>query len=199
MKLRVAIILVLFLILATKTFARDGINEGQKIFLSRCASCHAVDKKLVGPALRGIRERRDINWIGNFVHSSQTMIKNGDPDAVALFNEYNKTVMPDHPDLSTDQIGSILAYIKMKSETIVADRSSSVSYVKPYKNKKSVIDRIVYLNLDKEQRPIRKDDYKSWILIATIVVVLVSFLYVVLFSKKLLSRVKENYPENSQV
>lgn len=194
MKYTITTIWIFCSILTTKTYANLEIDEGHKIFTSRCASCHAIDKKLTGPALSGVYERRDLSWIIDFVHSSQKMIKNGDPYAVALFEEYNKTVMPDHPDLSADQITSILAYIKAKSENYKAQAAngpSSVSTFKPYKNKRSFIDKIVYLNFDKEQRPIKRDDYWSWVLIGMIVVVLIAFLHFITSLKRLLSVYKQ--------
>lgn len=90
----------------------DPVPEGKTIFMSRCASCHNVNKDLTGPALAGIDERRSMDWIINFVHSSQTMVKKGDKDAVGVFEKFNKIPMPDHPDLTEDNIKSIVAYIK---------------------------------------------------------------------------------------
>lgn len=89
--------------------------EGKALFTARCASCHAVNKVLTGPALAGVEQRRTIDWIINFVHSSQTMVKNGDKEAVALFEKFNKIPMPDHPDLKADDIKDIVAYIKAEA------------------------------------------------------------------------------------
>ncbi|RQP19009.1 MAG: hypothetical protein EAS52_03675 [Parapedobacter sp.] len=67
------------------------------------------------------------------MQSSQTLIQSGDKDAVAIFEEYNKIMMPDHPDLSSDDILNILAYIKQKSqgaeEANAAKSSTSTSDV----------------------------------------------------------------------
>jgi mono/diheme cytochrome c family protein len=93
-------------------------EQGQTIFRSRCASCHNVNKLVVGPALAGIDTRRSMEWIANFVRSSQTMVKNGDKDAIALYEKFNKVPMPDHPDLTDDNIKSILEYIKAESQSI---------------------------------------------------------------------------------
>ena len=70
---------------------------------------------MTGPALAGVDQRRSIDWIINFVHSSQTVIKNGDAYAVALYQKFNKVQMPDHPDLSPGDIKNIVAYIKTAS------------------------------------------------------------------------------------
>jgi cytochrome c551/c552 len=95
----------------------DPVQQGQQLFSSRCASCHSITQKIVGPALAGVQERHDIEWIIRFVKSSQTVIKDGDKIANSLFEQFNKVVMPDHADLTEADINNILTYIK--AETIV--------------------------------------------------------------------------------
>ncbi|MDP9229323.1 MAG: cytochrome c [Bacteroidota bacterium] len=85
---------------------------GKTIFTARCGSCHNINRILVGPALAGVDQRHSIEWIVSFVHSSQTVIKGGDKIATALFEKFNKMQMPDHPDLSKNDITSIVDYIK---------------------------------------------------------------------------------------
>ena len=91
-------------------------EDGKKIFLSRCSGCHSINQKVVGPALTGVDARHEIDWIIKFVQSSQTMITKGDKDAVALFGRFNNVIMPDHPDLTSDNILSIVSYIKTETE-----------------------------------------------------------------------------------
>ena len=73
--------LLLFSSLAT---AKVSIDEGKAIFNTRCTSCHNVNKQVVGPALANVDQRRGIDWIISFVHSSKAMITKNDKDAVAL-------------------------------------------------------------------------------------------------------------------
>jgi mono/diheme cytochrome c family protein len=85
-----------------------------------CAACHTIGKgKLIGPDLKGVHERHDEAWLISFIRSSQTMIKNGDPVAVKLFEENNKIPMPDN-NLTDDQIKGLLMYIKNYDEAAVA-------------------------------------------------------------------------------
>jgi mono/diheme cytochrome c family protein len=102
---------VVFAFVFVGTSKASDPKEGKTIFMSRCAACHNVNKTLTGPALAGVDQRRTIDWIINFVHSSQTMVKEGDKDAVALFQQF-KVPMPDHPDLTDEQIVNIVEYIK---------------------------------------------------------------------------------------
>ncbi len=84
--------------------------KGKELFNSNCAACHKLDAKSTGPALRGVAEKHDMAWIYKWVHNSSEMIKAGDPTAVALFNEYNKSVMTAFPQLSEADIDNIIAY-----------------------------------------------------------------------------------------
>jgi mono/diheme cytochrome c family protein len=118
MKLRI-LALALAVFTALNTWATPPLEEGKSLFTARCAGCHNVHKTLTGPALAGVDQRHSIEWIINFVHGSQAMVKKGDKAAVALFNQF-KIPMPDHPDLTADNIKNIVAYIKAEAATPAA-------------------------------------------------------------------------------
>ena len=94
--------------------AAPPAEEGKTIFTSRCAGCHNISKDLTGPALAGVDQRRSLDWIINFVHSPKKVIESGDKDAKALLDKF-KVQMPDHSDLSPDNIKSIVEYIKTEA------------------------------------------------------------------------------------
>ena len=110
----------------------DPLAIGKKIFTTRCAACHNVNKVILGPALAGIDQRRSMNWVVNFVQSSQTMVKSGDKDAVAVFEKFSKVVMPDHADLKEADIKEILAYIKLETKAI---ETTAAPFAKPGKKR----------------------------------------------------------------
>jgi mono/diheme cytochrome c family protein len=88
-------------------------QDGKALFSANCASCHAVHKKLTGPALAGVEDR----WpnkenLHAWIRNSAAFLKTGDAYANALYNEYNKTAMNAFPNLKTEEIDAILAYIK---------------------------------------------------------------------------------------
>ncbi len=68
----------------------------------------------MGPDLNGIAVKKSESWLINFIKSSKTMIAAGDPDAVAIFEEFKKKKMPD-TKLSDAEIKSILDYISSQS------------------------------------------------------------------------------------
>lgn len=106
-------------------FSSAFAQKGETLFKSNCASCHTIGRGVaVGPDLKDVQNRHDEAWTLKWVHSSQTMIKAGDPVAVKLFNDNNKMVMPDQP-LSDAEIKEILAYIKDYKPKAVAVASAS--------------------------------------------------------------------------
>jgi len=60
-----------FLLLFSLSFsaiAQDVVDaarqkEGRKLYNNLCASCHKLDRKLIGPALAGVTERRENEWL----------------------------------------------------------------------------------------------------------------------------------------
>lgn len=91
------------------------IAEGESLFNANCRVCHAVNQRLVGPALAGVYNRRDMDWIKAFVRNSQAVIASGDAYAVDLYEEYNQTVMTSFP-FSDEEIESIIAYVRYEAE-----------------------------------------------------------------------------------
>lgn len=92
-------------------FAQTGDPaKGKELFNANCAACHKLDKKLIGPALEGVTERRSREWLQAWIKDNQALIKSGDDDAIAIYEEYNKMPMQAFPQLSEQDIDDILAY-----------------------------------------------------------------------------------------
>ncbi|MEP7257369.1 MAG: cytochrome c [Flavitalea sp.] len=126
---------LLSVILATatlKSFSLPPVDEGKAIFSMRCGSCHNINKVVVGPALAGVDQRHSIDWIIKFVQSSQAVIKSGDTAALALFAKFNNMPMPDHTDLTADNIKSILEFIKNQSSASATP--DKAPFARPYKS-----------------------------------------------------------------
>jgi len=84
--------------------------KGKELFNTNCAACHKLDAKSTGPALRGVADKHEKAWLVKWIHNSSEMIKSGDPAAVKLFAENNKSVMTAFPQLSETDIDNIIAY-----------------------------------------------------------------------------------------
>jgi cytochrome c551/c552 len=153
--------IVILLFLTFQAQANPPIEDGKSIFMARCAACHNINKAMTGPALSGISERRNIDWLVKFIQSSQTMIKSGDADAVTVFEKFNKVPMPDHPDLTEENIKSIVEYIKAESKPVEEEKAP---FAKPGKKK------TLYT-------PIRLDNYAFLFGFLAVVIALISSLY----------------------
>jgi len=94
-------------------------KKGKGLFNTNCAACHKLDKKATGPALRGVTERREKEWLYKWIKNSKSLIDSGDADAKAIFDEF-KIPMTPFPQLSDEDIDAILAYTSMpKAEKAV--------------------------------------------------------------------------------
>jgi cytochrome c2 len=92
--------------------SEEAIAAGKSIFNANCRTCHRLDQKNVGPALRGVSERHSIEWNKKFIRNSQALIASGDPEALAIYNEYNQLAMPAHEFLSDEDVMNLLSYIE---------------------------------------------------------------------------------------
>lgn len=85
-------------------------KEGRKIFKSLCSSCHKLDKKFIGPALGGVEDRRENDWLKAWIKDNAALRATGDRDAIAIYEEYNGSNMTAFPQLTDQQIDDILYY-----------------------------------------------------------------------------------------
>jgi len=116
-----AFLLVTLLVLSTSlvSFAQDAVSKepaevaaGKALFNANCKSCHALDRKVIGPPLAGVTGRApSIQWIKDWVHNSSKVIAGGDSYGTALFAEY-KSQMTAFTNLTDAQVMQILAFIE---------------------------------------------------------------------------------------
>ena len=48
---------------------------GKKLFNTNCAACHKLNKKAVGPALKGVTSKYEKEWLYSWIKNSSAMIK----------------------------------------------------------------------------------------------------------------------------
>ena len=104
------IFLVAILLPSLSISQEADIQAGKSLFNANCAACHQLNRKAVGPALSGVTEKYDKEWLYSWIRNGTQMIKDGDPQAVAIWEEYNRAVMTNYPQFSNEQIDNILAY-----------------------------------------------------------------------------------------
>jgi len=86
------------------------VAVGKKLFQTNCAACHKLDKKLIGPALGNIADKRDAEWLISWIKDNNALRASGDQDAIDVFNEYNGMPMTAFPQLSDEDIDAIIVY-----------------------------------------------------------------------------------------
>ena len=120
--------IILFFAFSLSSYSQDideaRQKEGRKIFKSLCASCHKLDKKLIGPALAGVEDRRENDWLKSWIKDNAALRASGDRDAIEVFEEYKGSSMTAFPQLSDQQVDNILYYttvgeIKKATEVVV--------------------------------------------------------------------------------
>ena len=96
------------------------IAKGKSLYNANCAACHKLNKKLIGPALKGVSAKYEKEWLYSWIKNSAALIKSGDEQAVAIYEEYNKVAMNAFPQLSNEDIDNILAYTDYVPEPVAA-------------------------------------------------------------------------------
>lgn len=94
-----------------------NIENGFLLFKKNCTSCHSIDltKKLIGPPLFGVTEKRNRNWLHKWIKNNQLLRKEKDKDAISIYEEYGKIEMNSFPQLSESDIDDILSFIEKKN------------------------------------------------------------------------------------
>jgi len=114
------------LLISLNISAQDvDIAKGKSLYNANCASCHKLNKKLIGPALKGVSAKYDKEWLYAWIKNSAAMIKAGDEQAIAIYEEYNKVAMNAFPQLSNEDIDNILAYTDYVPEPVAASTAVS--------------------------------------------------------------------------
>ena len=130
--------LVFLLTISTSLTAQEGDPaKGKTLFNTNCASCHQLDKKMTGPALRNVEARLadeqglDREWLNKWIRNSAGMVKSGDAYANQIYNEYNGTAMTAFPQLSDQDISDILAYTAQEVDPCIANPQPGCPNYKP--------------------------------------------------------------------
>jgi hypothetical protein len=105
---------------------RTVAQAGRSLFMSECASCHRVtdkdnartddDKKMAGPELTEITDRRNDRWLVKFMTNTDGRNRdNNDPEDVCMVQKNGK-------ELNRDQALKVLEYLHMRDVENDANR-----------------------------------------------------------------------------
>ena len=117
---RILTSLSFLILLSFGVSAQEGdYANGKKLFNTNCAACHKLDKKLIGPALGGVTEKRENAWLQAWIKDNNALRASGDQDAIDIFNEYNGMPMTAYPQLTEQDINDILVYTNGEPEKLL--------------------------------------------------------------------------------
>jgi cytochrome c len=86
------------------------VAEGEQIYKEKCVACHKPTEKFIGPAPKGILDRRSPEWIMNMILNPEEMVKS-DPIAKQLLIEANLAPMANQ-HLTEEQARKVLEYFR---------------------------------------------------------------------------------------
>ena len=108
-------ILIVLIVLSAGYSAQD-YEAGKQLFRNNCASCHNMEKKVVGPALKNVVRNQGEEWTTAWITNNQALRDAGDKHANEIFKEYNGMAMPAYEHLGADAIGNIVTYLAQYSD-----------------------------------------------------------------------------------
>mgnify|MGYP001157499359 FL=1 len=85
-------------------------EEGSTVFKQKCTACHMPDRKLIGPAMKGIYDRRNPAWVMNMILNPTEMLQK-DETALALLKEYNNVMMLNQ-NLTQEEARALTEYFR---------------------------------------------------------------------------------------
>ncbi|MBD0779459.1 cytochrome c [Maribacter sp. ANRC-HE7] len=84
--------------------------KGEKLYSTICVACHMAEQRMIGPAMKGLYNKRSPEWVMNMILNPDGMLKE-DPIAKALLKEYNNSIMLNQ-NLSKDDARAIAEYLR---------------------------------------------------------------------------------------
>ncbi|MBO3098807.1 c-type cytochrome [Gelidibacter pelagius] len=93
-----------------ETIDMEMAAKGEEVYNMNCTACHKVDKKFIGPAPKGILERRTPEWVMNMILNPEEMTKD-DPLAHDLLLEFNGSPMANQ-HMTEEQARQMVEYFR---------------------------------------------------------------------------------------
>lgn len=85
-------------------------DKGKAVYDAKCTACHKPTEKFIGPAPKGILDRRSPEWVMNMILNPEQMVKE-DPIAKKLLMEFNGSPMANQ-NLTQDEARQVLEYFR---------------------------------------------------------------------------------------
>lgn len=93
-----------------ETIDQGMVKKGEELYNQMCTACHKPDVKFIGPAQKGILNRRSPEWVMNMILNPQEMLEKNEY-AKNLLKEYNNVPMTNQ-GLTEEQARDIVEYFR---------------------------------------------------------------------------------------
>lgn len=103
-------------------------KQGEDIFKVKCAPCHKLDERYIGPAQRYAVERRPAEYIMNMILNPDEMVKRH-PEAKKLLAEYLSPMT--YQNISEQDARNILEYLRLAAQE---GREQNIPEIPVFKN-----------------------------------------------------------------
>jgi mono/diheme cytochrome c family protein len=109
-----------------------NIPRGEQMFRTRCVTCHSLNGKqlagALGPDLLGVTQRREEQWLLDWLKAPDQMLKKQDPIAMSLYKQYNNLAMP-NMRLNKEEAQVLLEYINDETQRLKGDLKQTNSEI----------------------------------------------------------------------
>jgi len=103
-----------------ETHALPPARKGEDLFNTRCTACHTIGQgDRLGPDLLDVVSKRDHRWLVRWLQEPDKMLKEKDPLAVALYNQYGNVPMP-NLKLTDKNVADLIEFIQSESQRVHA-------------------------------------------------------------------------------
>ncbi len=107
--------MVVFSIAVSANFTQA--QDTPDYYRQNCLNCHTIGGgRLTGPDLKDVTQRRDAEWLIQFMQNPKVVIDSGDPYAARLVEESRGVVMPPSPGMDRYRAEQILKLIEAESK-----------------------------------------------------------------------------------
>lgn len=86
--------------------------KGKEVFKAKCTACHKINKRYIGPALKGVTKKQSPEWIMNMILNPEVMIAKN-KTAKELLREFSAPMANQH--LTEDEARAVLEYFRTKN------------------------------------------------------------------------------------
>ena len=93
----------------------ESIAHGRALYLENCQDCHHMRRRH-NEFLFGAVDRYGMDWLIPYTRNAMKMVREGDPIAVKLYNEFGQAEMPAMEHLAPVDVQAIYHYIQFEQK-----------------------------------------------------------------------------------